>query len=497
MGDIVKTPFTRVFTIEGRAGPANIPDYQGQVRVLSPSWGFGDRTPVREPDPSRYGAFRIIDSIKAERDLPTLPLEARYNFTRDEFLRLARLGCPFDVQIHMGKCQDPRDFNGGWDKILVLEGGDISNWAPSDMGALEQGDEAVITESIDINGLDLYEILQLSLAALAGTQIVMEVVDVTICDSVQCGICGIPSDGCQTVFAIQVATTGSPGLPSELIASRDGGTTIIERNITSLPANRNPTALACVGTRVMVVSNDDCSIHYAVTANILASTETWTKSVLGLTCPAGAPNDLFSLGSTFTWVVGNGGYVYFYNDITGTPVAQSSGGVTTQNLNAIHGYDELNLVAVGAANAVIYTRNGGATWVSVTGPAVGVVLNTVWMRGKNEWFVGTAGGQLWYTRDAGVTWTQKTFSGSGAGSVTDVAFATPTVGYMAHTTATPTGRILRTLDGGQSWYVLPEGTGAIPTNLRINALAACGEDVNIVYGGGVGTGTDGILVKGS
>jgi len=496
MGDIVKTPYSRVFTIEGRAGPANAAVYQGQTRATSPSWGFGDRTPVREPDPGRYGAFRIIDTIKAERDLPMLPLETRYQYTRDEFLRLARIGCPFDVQVHFGKCQDPRDFNLGWDKILVLEGGDISNWSPSDMGALEQGEDAVVLETVDINGLDAYEILRVNLASIAASQVVQEVLDVSICDTVQCGVCGLSSDGCKHIFAIQTATGGSPGLPAELIVSIDGGTTITERNITSLAANQNPSALACVGTRLVVVSNGDCSIHYAVIADILDSAETWTESVSGLVCAAGAPNDLFSLGSTFTWIVGDGGYVYFYSDITGTPVVQSSGGVTAQNLNAIHGSDELNLVAVGASNAVIYTRNGGATWTSITGPAVGVALNTVWMHTDDEWFVGDAGGNLWYTRNGGTTWVAKTFAGSGSGAVQDVVFATPTVGYMSHTLA-GAGRILRTIDGGNSWYVLPEGTGSIPTNQRINALAACGEDVNIVFGGGLGAVTDGILIKGS
>jgi photosystem II stability/assembly factor-like uncharacterized protein len=348
-----------------------------------------------------------------------------------------------------------------------------------------------------MNALDMYEVGPLGLAALGSSEVVMQVVDITICDSVQCGVCGIPSNGCQTFFAIQVATTGSPGLPAELIASSNGGSTLIQRNVTSLPANRNPTAVACVGTRLIVISNDDCSIHYATLANILTSNETWTRNASGLVCVAGAPNDVFSLGSAFTWVVGNGGYIYFASDITSTWTVQDAGVTTTQNLNAIHGIDEDNLVAVGANNAVVYTRNGGQTWASVTGPAVGVALNTVWMRGKDEWFIGSAAGNLYYTRDAGVTWTTKTFPGSGSGQVRDVAFATPTVGYLAHDTTAPAGRILRTIDGGNSWYVLPESTGTIPTNQQINAVAACGEDVNTIYAGGLGTTTDGILIKGA
>ncbi len=69
---------------------------------------------------------------------------------------------------------------------------------------------------------------------------------------------------------------------------------------------------------------------------------------------------------------------------------------------------------------------------------------------------------------------------------------------MAHDTVTPAGRILRTIDGGNSWYVVPEGNTGFPANDRLNMLAPCINDPNIVYGGGLGdNATDGILIKGA
>lgn len=492
----VRTPFSRVFTIEDRAGPANVPLYQGRARASSPSWSLGDRTPVREPDPNRYGAFKVVDAIKGERGLPALSVEARYGYTVSEFLRMARRGCPLDIQVHFGQCQDPRDFNGGWDKILVLEGADISTWGSGELGALEQGEDAVVNETIDTNALDMYELKQLLLSELAAAQIVGEVIDVAICDAVTCGACGVPSSGCNKVFAITTLISGSPGLPAELIYSDDGGETIGETNVSTLAVNMAPSALACVGIYLVVISNGDDSLHYAPIVDILAGTETWTEVTTGIVL-AGSPNDIFSLGSGFTWIVGDVGYVYFSDDITAGVEVQDAGVATIQNLNAIHGVDEDHLVAVGASNAVIYTTDG-ENWASVTGPAVGVALNTVWMKSKDEWFVGTAGGRLYYTSNAGTTWTEKTFPGSGAGQVRDIVFATPTVGYLAHSTAAPAGRILRSVDGGNSWYVLPEGTGSIPVNDYVAALAVSGDCPNIVYGGGLaGNAIDGFLVKGS
>lgn len=496
--DTVRSPFSRVWTIEDQAGPANVPVYQGQGRAMGPSWAFGTRTPIREPDPNRYGAFKIVDAIKGERELPTMSVEIRYQYTLSALLAIARRGCPLDAQVHFGKCQDPRDFNFGWDKILVLEGADISNWSTTELGALEQGQDAVVNETNDLSALDLYEIKQLGLSEFGATEVIGEVVDVIICDSVSCGACGLPSNGCNTVFAITITQTGSPGLPAELIYSEDGWTTLGETNVTTLAPTEDPSALACVGTRLVVVSNDSCSLHYGLIVDILTGTEVWTENAAGLTCVAGAPNAIYSASSAHSWVVGDGGYIYFYNDITAAAVTQDAGVTTTEDLNDIHGIDDQNIVAVGDNNAVVLTRNGGETWQAITGPAPAIVLNAVWMHSENVWFVGDAGGNLWYTRDAGVTWTQKAFDGDGAGQVRDIKFATPTVGYMAHDIAGPAGRILRTVDGGQSWYVLPEGTGTIPDNDRINAVAACGEDVNTVYSGGLADdAVDGVLIKGA
>ena len=87
----------------------------------------------------------------------------------------------------------------------------------------------------------------------------------------------------------------------------------------------------------------------------------------------------------------------------------------------------------------------------------------------------------------------KGFAGAGSGQVQDIVFATPSVGFMAHSTGTA-GRVLRTIDGGFSWYVLPEGAGSIPANESVNRLAVC-DDPNILYAAGVGSGADGILLK--
>jgi photosystem II stability/assembly factor-like uncharacterized protein len=321
-------------------------------------------------------------------------------------------------------------------------------------------------------------------------------VDIIVCDSKNCGFCGLPSDGCSVVFAVAASSGASPGVPAEVLFTQDGGSNWGDTSVTGLAANESPSVVGCVGTYLVVISNDSGSLFYAPITDILNGDETWTEVTTGFVV-GGEPNAMFSLGPSYSWIVGDGGYVYFSSDPTGGVSVQTAGGVTTQNLNAIHGTDILNAVAVGNSNAVLYTRDGGVTWQAVTGPASGVNLNTVFMRTTTEWWVGAANGNLYYTRDSGATWATKSFAGSGAGSVGSVVFVTPSVGYLSHATAAPAGRIFRTIDGGYSWYLLPEATGSVPANDAINKIAVC-EDANIIYAGGLGdNATDGIIVKGS
>lgn len=489
-----RNDFSRVFLLANRAGPAVAPEYMGLWRAGAPTNDRGDVTLVRNPSPSQYGAFDVVGKILGAPGNPELPIMARYTQQRSRLLQLANKDCDHDLQVHMGECQNPQDFNRGWNKIVVLEAGHITSWRTGDLGALSPDERAVTNEEVPFSGEALYEIVQLALAAKAGTEITQEIIAVAICDSASCGLCGLPSDGCQVVFAVELSTGASPGIYARVIWSKNGGSTWAVDDITTFTVSQNPTDAKCVGTDLVVVAGAAAELHYKPIADIVAGTAgQWVEVTTGFSA-SGFPRKIFSASPSNTWIVGTGGYIYYSTDIQSGVSVQDAGVATSQQLNAIHGIDALNVAAVGNSNAVVVTENGGDTWRSVTGPAVGVNLNTVWMVDSLRWFVGSAAGRLYYTEDAGTTWTEKAFPGSGAGVVYDVAFANRTVGYMSHATAAPAGRMLRTINGGQSWYVLPEGQGAIPTNLRINDVEPCLADPNIVYGGGLSAGTDGILV---
>lgn len=498
--EVLRTPFTRLFITEDGASPANTPVYQGLARAGGIDWGQGTLEPVRIPSATQYDKFDIIDMIQGPEDLPSITIEARMQSLYSEIMRMVKRRCVMDIHIHAGTCQDPSDFDGGWDTALILETARASNYSTDDIGALGPDQNAFITETMPVSAERIYGIKKLRASELAAAALTDVVNRVIVCDSKTCGECGISSDGCQVVFAVTGPVTGSPGLPSELLYTQDGGATWSSTNITSLGVAEAAIDGFCIGQNFVVISVDGTTgrFSYAPIADILLGQETWTLATTGFVAGA-EPIQIFSLDSTHTWVVGEGGYIYFTDDPTGGVEVQTDGSVTAQNLNSVHAYDRDNIVAVGASNAVLSSDNGGTSWTLIVGPVPGVALLSVFMLNTLTWLVGTAGGELWYTDDGGATWVEKAFNGSGSGNVRAIDFATRNVGYIVHDDAgAPVrSRVHRTINGGNSWKRLPEEAGLVaPSSLSQRTVAACKEDPNVVFAGGTGTGgTDGFLVK--
>jgi hypothetical protein len=487
---------SRVFIMEGRARGDHVPSYESCLRVTGVSRNYGDVESVECPDPSNYGAFIEVAQIKGATERATTTLEGRYALElRSTLLRLANEGCSVDVQLHLGECTDPSAFN-TFKKSLVLENVLLTTFGTDDLGALESGDNAVVNETADISAEGLYEILPLAFASQAGTIITNELVDVVICDSKQCGECEVESDGCQRIYALSIAAGGSPSTPADIVFTINGGGAWYAHDIDTLGVAENPDALDCVGDYLVVVSNDSASLHYALKSEFNSYTDpAFTEETTGFVA-GGEPNDIFSTGR-HAFIVGDGGYIYETSDPTSGVTALDTGSASnTDDLLCVYARSSQSAIAGGKNGAIVYTENG-TNWTGATRPVgVGVNINTCWMKSASEWWVGTSGGELWYTLDKGVTWTPKGFSGSSAGTVTDIVFATDSVGYASHYTASNVGRLLRTYDGGYSWNLMPE-SGTLPANDRINALAFCG-DANIVVGAGLADdASDGYLVLGT
>ena len=494
---IVKTGNARLFVMVGGAGPGRQPLYVEYGKPGALRWPISEPTDIEVPNPDAYDDFIVVDSVKGARQKPQLPWTNRLAMGQVSVFRQMREDeCPADVQVHYGICENPRDFNGGYQLVHVLEGA-RTDYNTDELGALQSSERNPVNESGTFTGQVWYDIVPVTFAEQNAAGVTVELVDITICDTPACsGTCGAGSDGCQKVYALSLAIGASAGVQNaNLVWSDDGGSTWNTSVIASLAIADLPNALACVGSDIAVVSADDEAHHWTPTSDVLSGTATWAQVTSGYVATKG-PRAIFSLGPTLTWIAAEGGYVYFAADIRSGVEVQDAGNGTVEDLNAIHGVDANNVVAVGANNAVVRTTNGGVSWAAITGPAVGDALTAVVMKSPLEWLVGTGAGQLFYTGDGGVSWAEIAFSGSGAGVVNDIAFSRSGVGWLAHQSDATKGRILRSIDGGASW-VLPTGINAIGQNDKINALATC-RNANRVFGAGLAdNGTDGYLVLGA
>ena len=494
---IARSSFSRVFVQEGRSAPNLALQYKGLARAGGADWAQGDLTPVYAPSDERYDAFDVVDTVRGSPGLPTIPIEFRKEMTLSEALRLTQLGCPLSIQIHFGQCKDPRDSNGGWSDghVLVLPNASITNWSTTDLGALDSDQRESVVETLQVTAETLYQIKPIAPAQQAASLITDEVIDVAICDAITCGECGLPSDGAQVMFALIADSSGSPGLPAKVVYTSDGGATWAESPITSLGLSEAPSAMACMGQYLVVVSNASISHHYIAIEDLLAGLGGWTEVTDGYVA-AGAPNAIAVANPNLAYIVGDGGYVYRLTDPTAGPTAVSSGDITTENLNDVAAVGDDFAIAVGDSNAVLVTLNGGDNWSAVTGPAAGVNLNAVFAHTEQVIWIVTAGGEAYYSLNQGSDWTAKAFPSSGSGSCADIVFVTREVGYIAHTVG-GNGYVLRTIDGGYSWYRLPEGTLSWPTYSQTNALAvpdSPGVENVLLVGGLASDGNDGVLI---
>lgn len=494
-----KSSFSRVHLIEGRARPDHEPDFQSCMKLAGIDKSFGDVESIQCPDPGSLGKFKEIGRIQGADERATTSLIGKYAADLASVLyMLGRRKCSNDVHLNFGACgNDPTD-NNDFTKKVILQDILITGWNTEDLGALTSDEAAKIDETADVSIGDFYEVLGLTFGQKADDLVTVEVIDVVICDQVSCGECDEESDGCRKIFAITLNNNGSPAAPPDCVFSLDGGNTWAAHDIDSMLTTEEPNAIECMGKYLVVVSDDSDSLHYALKSEFDGVTDPdWTEQATGFV-PGRGPRAIWAANPHYAFIVGNWGYIYLCTDPTAGVTVLDAGTLTTSSLNAVHGISENFAVAVGQDGVIVYTENG-ETWSMAPATPVGIGTHfyAVLVLSKDVWMVGTSTGRIYYTKDGGHIWTEKTFAGSGAGAVRDFAQSTDSVLYMSHDTATPVGRIFRSYDAGYSWVLLPEGSSLMPDNDRFNALAACKNDANMVVGVGLGAnGTDGIIVIG-
>lgn len=412
---------------------------------------LGTISPIWAPDPANTKRYRLIGRMASAPDLPSATL--KFYEKHGVLPRQLFKQCPFSAYEVAGTCQDLSDlYNGVTDYLLIYSLAMVSNKNLGDR--VSMADDNMIGDELEVSLSDIYPVGPLGFGDNALTLIDREVLDVVYGNRNICGNCGPENDGSRWIYAVTRSSGGSPGLPSEVIYSTDGGANWNQVTITGIGAAEDPSNIEIVGSRLVVLSPTAGSAtsggyYWADIDPDTGIPGTWTKVTSGFVASA-QPRDMFVLSPREVFFVGDAGYIYKSTDITAGVSVLNAGAATTQNLARIAGAEDV-LVAVGAVGTVIRSINRGATWATTqAAPTVSGLTALAVFNQKRIW-VGSINAYLWYTLDGGKTWTKQSFSGEGTGQVFDIQFATEEIGYMLHGNATPTARLFITLDGGRTW----------------------------------------------
>lgn len=506
--EVTKTQNRRLFIQFGGPFPGNVPEFAGldaQYMVLDGvTRPLRTIEPIRVYNPRRVEAYKNVGRKISAPDFPTATLRVLEN--RGTLpVQLGALDCPFNLYLPVGKCEDLSDFTGGWETIV-----EIASWVEATQ--VDEGprmaweEDTQVEDAIAVTLEAKYAIGAMSFSAEADGDISREVVDVVYGGGVQCGDCGPSDDGSQRIYAVTKSSgAASPGLPAEVVYTLNAGETWTAVTIDGFGASEDPLAIDIVGGKLVVLGAD---AYFWAVLNNQGVPGTFTEVTAGFV-GAGSPLDIYVLDANNIFFCGEAGYIYKATDITAGVEVIDAGIATTENLYRISGDGNNTVVAAGGSSAVVVSPNRGVTFGAVvTEPsAIPLDIYALAVKDARTFLVGTAlSGRMFYTRDGGQSaWTAITFTGTGAGTVRDIVFATDEVGWMVHDNNTPTGYLWATWDGGNTWVRNDQGTARIanwPVLDRINRVAVPNGgllvNANYVAGGGLaGDGSDGVLVVGS
>lgn len=474
----------RVFIQEDGVNPSAPYIYYGCLMLDSPSQDLGTPDPIYCPSSEVRNKWDIID------DVPKAPALGSVDFTQhasrnltEIWFDLKRRGCKVNLQAVAGSCQRPDDFT-QWDAKIAFIGARLNTLGASPLNPLTGDDNAPVDWTGTFNFRDWDIIRSIRFGEVADSTLVAEVLDGFYYDTIQCGECGAPSDGCNIAYLLTVSNSGSPGLSGQLLYSLNKGATWTAVDITTL-GGLSPNRFAPMGNRIVVVSQATGSHHYATLTNGVpggfSAVSTGYVSTKG-------PRAIYVKNSNQAFVAAAGGYIYYMSSPVSGVTVLTDGSISTQDLNDIAGNGN-TIVAVGNNNAVLVSTNGGSTFSLVTGPAVGVNLSAVWAMSSYIWLVGTGTGRLFYTLNGGTSWTEIVL-GAGITAINDIRFIDDLVGYIA-AEQNGAATIFRTTDSGNSWQNSAPHVSSLPSAQRVNFVFPCGRN-RVLVGGRKTVGGDGI-----
>ena len=438
------------------------------------------------------GGFEIIGKKPTPPGLITFTVEQLHARTASW---ISQANCPFNL-FALQRCEGNEGIFTNWITGQVVQQCDLDDDKVTNVSQRDAADEMM--RSYDVSArpprVDLWEVL-------TSQKSTTEANDANAIASPLYSSCGegcgqVITDPCNTIF---IGTDNLAGASANVLISQDGGQSLAATAADPFAINLNITALKVYPTGGATMRVIAFRMTLAATPLACAVSNdlgtTWTAVTVGATNAEAVkdPDAFFIWSEDAMWVGTSTGRVYKSVDGGMTWTEQTSALVASggSQINAVDFLSDTFGVAVGAADTVIVTSDGGKNWAAGTATGGGDNLLDVEVHSRSRWSVVTSGGDHYMTYDAGTTWVLLNgFDGAGAGAANGLAFLDDMNGFMIHTTAAAVGRIFRTIDGGYSWKLLTPTTGVA----GLNDLMAC--NVNHVFAVGDDDGAMAVILEG-
>lgn len=488
----------RLWVIPGGVHPFNSLELLTMAKISGdPTKSRGDATRISAPDPNNFDSDVTIGTIPGTEERGTFTVSRRYTVAIAKLMKWFHDGCRLDFYGLVGKCGNPQDFQRGGEKFVYFQDGDPSTITGEGFGAFGRDETNPSNENLDLTFEDFWEFFKIETDQILSATTTREVRTVDICEDDNCGDC----ESCLRLLATMKGTGATPGTQPVLIYSDDGGVTASTETIDTMFSTEDIDDAHCIGGDLVLITNDGNEIHYRNVDELYLGLGSWEQVDTGFVV-GGEPNRMWSVDPRHTWIVGDGGYIYFAKNPRAGVTAISPGEVTTQNLNYVHALSADDVLVVGNSNTVLVSRNGGDTWRTVTGPAAGENLGVCWMFDEDTWFVGTGSGGsgvLYKTEDAGYNWTAVELPVT-PNRFDAIRFTSDAEGWISVRVG-GNAKLLRTIVGGadDEWWEAPDTKyGSLESADYLRDIAVCSKFDNKVFLAGLADdGSAGMLIKGA
>jgi len=485
----------RVWYVEGGVHPSRSPSMLALGKIGDPSHTIGEDTKITAPDPNNFNRDIQVGVVQGSEERATFSIAGRYTASKDTLLDWKNKKCRVDIFALSGRCGNPQHFSEGGEKWVYFPDGRITSHSFENFGGYGKDDNSATNGSVDMTSEDYYELLKMNQEQIGSASTVRLIYTVDTYPGDTCEDC---PNACDRVLATMAGSGATPGTQPVLLYSSDGGETWTSETISSMFSNEVISDGVVIGGDIVYISSTSSEMHYTGIEDLYVNTNTWGQTVSGFVFGVSL-NAITSADARHSWIAADSGYIYFVKNHKVEAEVQDAGIATTQNLNAIHAYDADAVLAVGDANTVVYTLNGGVTWQTVTtGPAAGISLGACWMWAKDTWLVGEGAGgngKLWLTTDSGYSWSEIGLPATYT-RIYKIKFVSEAEGYLIASDGSRS-YVLRTITAGNEWDVMPQGkTSTYVNNTYLTDVDVCSKYANTAYAAGLASnGTAGIILK--